>query len=77
MTQAMTLAPETLTYLSQTRTMPVVAVVAIKLAVVLSKWETRRRSRQALAQLTAWQLRDVGLTPDQARDEAAKSFWRV
>ncbi|XDA99735.1 DUF1127 domain-containing protein [Sulfitobacter sp. LCG007] len=77
MTQALTLTPETLAYLSQTRSMPVLAVVAVKFAVVLSKWTTRRRSRQALSQLAPWQLRDVGLTPGQAREEAAKVFWRA
>ena len=37
----------------------------------------KRRSRAALRSLTADQLRDVGLTPDDVRREAAKSsFWR-
>ncbi|MEO0391134.1 MAG: DUF1127 domain-containing protein [Pseudomonadota bacterium] len=47
------------------------------MAVVLSTWATRRRTRLALAQLTADQLRDVGLTPDDALTERQKVFWRA
>ncbi|MEP2642207.1 DUF1127 domain-containing protein [Roseobacter sp.] len=43
----------------------------------MSKWATRRQTRRDLKQLTDWELRDVGLTPDQARLEAAKVFWRA
>ncbi|KJK16342.1 DUF1127 domain-containing protein [Pseudomonas sp. BIGb0427] len=36
------------------------------------RWHTRR----ALLALDAAQLRDVGLTPEQAREEGLKPFWR-
>ena len=36
----------------------------------------RWSSRRALLELTAEQLRDVGLTPGQAREEGLKPFWR-
>ena len=34
-----------------------------------------RRSRAALAALSPDQLRDIGLTPAQAGQEAARPFW--
>lgn len=36
----------------------------------------RRHTRKALLDLTTAQLRDVGLTAEQARHEGLKSFWR-
>ena len=42
-------------------------------------WAERRRQRQALASLIESSdhlLRDVGLTREEARREAAKPFWR-
>ena len=36
----------------------------------------RRHTRKALLHLTSEQLRDVGLTAEQARQEGLKSFWR-
>jgi uncharacterized protein YjiS (DUF1127 family) len=57
--------------------MPILAVVAVRFAVLLTTWATRRRTRQALACLEPWQLADVGLTPDQAATEASRVFWRI
>jgi len=45
----------------------------------LSLWglfQHRRRTREALLALTDEQLRDVGLTYEQARHEGMKPFWR-
>ncbi len=36
----------------------------------------RQRQRRALAELDDRLLRDVGLTRDQAQDEAHKPFWK-
>ncbi|AZF24054.1 MULTISPECIES: DUF1127 domain-containing protein [unclassified Pseudomonas] len=36
----------------------------------------RRHTRKALLTLTREQLRDVGLTAEQARHEGLKPFWR-
>ena len=36
----------------------------------------RRHTRKALLDLTAEQLRDIGLTAEQARQEGLKPFWR-
>lgn len=68
---------ETLIYLRETKSLPIVSVWAVEFAVIVSKWTTRRRTRLALRQLTAQQLHDVGLTPDQASDESEKVFWKA
>lgn len=34
-----------------------------------------RRARLELAGMDATRLKDIGLTPQAARDEAARSFW--
>lgn len=46
----------------------------------LSTWGLywhRLRTRKALLELSAEQLRDVGLSPEQARAEGLKPFWRL
>lgn len=77
MTHAQTPSPRTLAFLNEAKEMPTLAIVAIEFAVCVTKWATRYRTRRALKQLTVWQLDDVGLTPRQARDEAARVFWRA
>ena len=45
----------------------------------ISRWGLfwhRRHTRKALLHLTREQLRDVGLTAEQARQEGLKPFWR-
>ena len=44
---------------------------------LLAALAANRRSRQALARLDAHLLRDVGLTQDRARAEAARPVWDV
>lgn len=77
MTRASTIPTEALTYLAETRFVPTASVIAVKVAVCLSEWSQRRDTRKALKDLSEWQLRDVGLTPDEARFEASKVFWRA
>jgi uncharacterized protein YjiS (DUF1127 family) len=57
--------------------MPITALIAVKFAVSVTKWATRRRTRAALRQLETWQLRDVGLTRDDAETEASRVFWKA
>lgn len=76
MTHALTLSPEMMTTLN-TRSLPIAAIVAVKFAVCVTKWATRRRTRAALRQLEPWQLRDVGLTRDEALTEASRVFWKA
>jgi len=43
---------------------------------LIAFWLERSRSRRALAGLNDHELRDVGLTRQQARRESALPFWR-
>jgi uncharacterized protein YjiS (DUF1127 family) len=46
----------------------------------LSRWDRfwcRLRTRKALLALTPDQLKDIGLTREQAREEGLKPFWRI
>jgi uncharacterized protein YjiS (DUF1127 family) len=65
-----------LTQLSARSTLPLVSQVAIKVAYLYLVWTQRRRTRNALRDLSDHSLRDIGLTADQARAEADKWFWR-
>jgi len=45
-----------------------------------SRWNQfwrRLHTRKALLALTADQLKDIGLTREQAREEGLKPFWRI
>ena len=49
-------------------------------AVLAGRWQLvwrRLRTRRALLQLNADQLRDIGLTAEQAREEALRPFWQL
>ena len=39
-------------------------------------WSRRRRTRLSLAKLDDYGLRDIGLTPAEARQESSIPFWR-
>jgi len=46
----------------------------------LSRWDLfwhRLHTRKALLALTPAQLKDIGLTREQAREEGLKPFWRI
>ncbi len=77
MTQTNASAADALTYLRNSPALPLASVWAVRFAVVVSKWATRRRTRAVLRQLTPQQLADVGLTPAQAHHEQAKVFWQA
>jgi uncharacterized protein YjiS (DUF1127 family) len=68
---------DALIYLRENNALPIVSVLAVEFAVTMSKWTTRQRTRRALSQLTKRDLEDVGLTPMQARREAARMFWQI
>ncbi len=57
------------------KTLPIMAEVALRAAVVFAKWDERRKTRRALARLEPSQLRDIGLNPQTAQHEAGKFFW--
>ena len=76
MAHARSVPLDALSILSQPGT-PIAARMAVKFAVLVTKWATRRRTRLALSRLEPWQLRDVGLTPTEAEFEARRVFWRM
>lgn len=43
----------------------------------LRTWCLRYRSRRQLGKLGACMRRDIGITAEQAREEARKPFWRA
>jgi uncharacterized protein YjiS (DUF1127 family) len=47
-----------------------------RLSLALADAAARRRDRKALARLDPHLLRDIGLSPDEARAESAKPFWQ-
>jgi len=77
MTHGSTTPADHLAYLTAQNRMPAASVIAVRVAVMLSQWATRRRTRLALGQLSNHQLRDVGLTPAEAFTESRRVFWRV
>lgn len=51
------------------------AVVALRVAVTLTHWSQRRRTRLHLSTLDDHLLRDIGLDRLSARKEASRKFW--
>jgi len=41
----------------------------------LARWRALRHERLALAELDAHRLRDIGISPEEARREALRPFW--
>ncbi|PUB12716.1 DUF1127 domain-containing protein [Yoonia sediminilitoris] len=56
--------------------LPVLAVVAVRFAVAVTKWDRLRKTRKHLRTLDPHLLRDIGLDPVTAQAEADKSFWQ-
>ncbi|MEM1362635.1 MAG: DUF1127 domain-containing protein [Pseudomonadota bacterium] len=46
-------------------------------AALFGLWHARFRQRQTLARLEPYLLRDIGVTPQEAKREASKPFWRA
>lgn len=56
--------------------LPLVAGLAVKFAVIVTKWETRRNSRRSLQNMEPHLLHDIGLDRFSAQVEATKPFWQ-
>ncbi len=67
-------APQ-IAYLGGQSTLSPLAVVALRVAVTLTKWSERRRTRQHLKHLDDHLLRDIGLDRLTAQREADRKFW--
>lgn len=57
-------------------TLPPLSRMLVMAALVLARWEDRRRSRAYLARLDDHLLDDIGIGPQHAAAECAKPFWR-
>ena len=71
------LHPAQIALLSAQDTLPVSARWLVKAAIIVTKWDMRRRTRKSLMNLDHDQLHDIGLTRSQAVEEAGKSFWQA
>ena len=56
--------------------LPVAARAALSFAAMVTEWDKRVRTRRALSKLSKSQLKDIGLTVDEARLEARKRMWQ-
>jgi uncharacterized protein YjiS (DUF1127 family) len=56
--------------------LPMVAGLAVKFAVAVTLWDTRRKSRHTLRHLEPYLLRDIGVDGLSAQVEASKPFWQ-
>ncbi|EBA17751.1 hypothetical protein RSK20926_18472 [Roseobacter sp. SK209-2-6] len=65
-----------ISYLNSRPALPVLAQAAVAFAVLVTKWSGRQRTRQHLRHLSAEQLKDIGLTREEAHYEGTLPFWR-
>ena len=76
MDQGQTIRQGRLIFLDTHAPLPAPAELALHIAVTLTRWSQRARTRRALKRLEREALADIGLTPDQAWREAVLPFWR-
>lgn len=76
MTNGSTYRHSRLAYLDTQAPLPRLADWAVALAVTVTKWSTRYRTRKALKKLPDHLFDDVGLDPYEAWREAALPFWK-
>lgn len=62
--------------LNSQKNLPLVAGLAVKFAVIVTKWDTRRKSRRTLTNMEPHLLHDIGLDRHSAHAEASKPFWQ-
>lgn len=58
-------------------TLPPLSRVVLAVATTVVAWEMRARSRKGLKHLDAHLLKDIGLDPLTAADQANRPFWRA
>lgn len=69
--------PAQLAILSTRAELPTLARLAVAFAVMVTKWDQNRRTRQTLNGLSQHELKDIGLTSSEARREANKRFYQL
>ncbi|MDO6591598.1 hypothetical protein DS901_09355 [Loktanella sp. D2R18] len=63
--------------ISSPSSMPLAARIAVRFAVAVTKWDTRRKTRKHLKALPAHLLNDIGLDSATAKAEVIKPFWQA
>ena len=64
-----------LSLLNRQASLPKLAQFCVIAAVAVTVWDMRQKTRKALSHAEAHTLRDIGMTPGQARHEAEKAFF--
>ena len=77
MSRTSTLQLTQLTQTAATQPLPVFAQWAIAFAATVTVWDRRVRTRKAVARLENAELHDIGITPEQAREEVRKRYWEA
>ena len=77
MSRTSTLQLSQLTQTAATPPLPLFAQWAIAFAATVTLWERRAKTRRALADLDQARLQDVGISPEEARDEIRKRYWNA
>lgn len=70
------LHPAQIAILNSRGQLPVLAGFAVRIAVMLTTWDMRRRTRIHLRDLPPHLLNDIGLDPRTAHAEATRPFWQ-
>ena len=70
------LHPAHIALLNQQAQLPVLANVAVRFAVAVTKWDMRRKTRRALKRLDGHLLVDIGVDQSAADAEGSKPFWQ-
>jgi uncharacterized protein YjiS (DUF1127 family) len=65
------------TTLTQFHLNPALTGLAERVGETLRTWQRRSRERRALADLSPYDLRDIGASPSDVLGELAKPFWRA
>lgn len=55
--------------------LPMASKLLVRAAITYATWRTRARTRYDLRGLDRHMLKDIGITPEAAREESAKHFW--
>ncbi|MBY6065487.1 DUF1127 domain-containing protein [Leisingera aquaemixtae] len=76
MAQHTQMAQSNMSYLNSRPALPVLAQWAVSFAVLVTKWSLRHRTRTHLKHLSDTQLKDIGLSREDAHYEATLPFWR-
>ena len=76
MTTSASHSPSHTSYLNSRPALPVLAQAAVAFAVLVTKWSTRQNTRKELRHLSAEQLKDIGISRQEAHYQGTLPFWR-